>query len=501
MERLRSNHFDGNSELFASEDVRLSPCLHADGNHSRAARSCDSHSPLDVLARLLLSISSAGAFHPCCLIDSTALIKSRPGHSQPVILKMQARTSQHIVKMNTFDCLLKDVLAGWQRLGLFATPPLGSIHDKVQRLERDQASFSADKFQAAEVPTNARFLDVPRCVDRLADILSAYGVDPSMYGQAKARTLDHLLKELGLGECYLQPVPMPDGRSQLVRVLNIVSIKVKFGEMSLVEKFMTVEDGRTRPRGNLLSEKMFRLEDKEVAVRRGLDEELGLKEGSYTIIPTSWSRRVEYSNSSSYPGMTSEYHINAVEVHLNDMGELPWLGIQQGKIRNRAFDTHEAKDFGRSITHQWLWVDQGRLSEIVKCRGQGDLTEAAELQREILEVRIRDAGPGHPGTLISKANLAHTLQALGDLRHAEELQREVLEARLGTLGPEDPHTLASKCNLGNTLLALMDLEGAKALHFAVLKTKIRTLGHDHPDTLRSKAFFRMQHGDGAYRMV
>mmetsp|Transcript_154113 Transcript_154113/g.284010 ORF Transcript_154113/g.284010 Transcript_154113/m.284010 type:complete len:372 (-) Transcript_154113:181-1296(-) len=292
---------------------------------SRFTSAC---STLKALAVLLLEMNAAAAFNPSS--------RANPGWSR----------GQKVVGRRDHT--------GFPALG-------ARMSDDVTLVERDTSTTNT-KVEDRVVST----LKVPDSMEELEATLSKHHIDPSVFGTGRAKDLDHLLKELCLGECRLQPLPLADGGAQLFRVVKIVSVKVRFGNAVLVEKSERLEDGRIRPRGNLLSEKLLATESRDTAVKRGLQEELGLKDG-YTIVQGSWSNRVESNDSPSYPGLISEYHISAVDVTLDGtaatQGDLVGVGIQGGEMRNSTFETREPKGRDKFIHHQWIWVDDQDLSK------------------------------------------------------------------------------------------------------------------------------------------
>jgi tetratricopeptide (TPR) repeat protein len=75
--------------------------------------------------------------------------------------------------------------------------------------------------------------------------------------------------------------------------------------------------------------------------------------------------------------------------------------------------------------------------------GTGRSTEAAELNRQVVEVKESSLGVDDPATLSAINNLASTLADMGNLPEAIDLYRKVLEVRKKRLGPEHPQTLQS----------------------------------------------------------
>ncbi len=73
----------------------------------------------------------------------------------------------------------------------------------------------------------------------------------------------------------------------------------------------------------------------------------------------------------------------------------------------------------------------------------GRLSEAIELQRQILTDSTRLLGPLHDSTLVAKMNLAESLRRSGDQQSALELHQEMLQACSAQFGWKHPNTLAA----------------------------------------------------------
>jgi tetratricopeptide (TPR) repeat protein len=119
-------------------------------------------------------------------------------------------------------------------------------------------------------------------------------------------------------------------------------------------------------------------------------------------------------------------------------------------------------------------------------RDQGRLDEAENEVRSVLETRQRVLGPDHPDTLTSRSNLAAALRDQGRLDEAEREVRSVLETRHRVLGPDHAGTLASRGDLALVLRRMGMLSDAEAEHRAVLAVMLPVLGADHPSTLGSR---------------
>src|SRR5262249_21924599 len=95
-------------------------------------------------------------------------------------------------------------------------------------------------------------------------------------------------------------------------------------------------------------------------------------------------------------------------------------------------------------------------------------------------------GPEHPGTLISRGNLAIAFHEAGRTAEAIELFEETLPVFVSKFGPNHPETLTTRNNLAFAILNLGRTAEAIALHTETWKRREAALGPAHPATLSSR---------------
>lgn len=103
--------------------------------------------------------------------------------------------------------------------------------------------------------------------------------------------------------------------------------------------------------------------------------------------------------------------------------------------------------------------------------------EARKEEEMCLRIRQEILGDEHPKTLIIKASLSSTLNALEMYDEAEKYMRQVLEVRLNTLPVNDMLTLRSKNDLAAILFYQNRLEESEDLYAAVVDASLKTLGN------------------------
>ena len=90
--------------------------------------------------------------------------------------------------------------------------------------------------------------------------------------------------------------------------------------------------------------------------------------------------------------------------------------------------------------------------------------------------------------LSSMSSLANTMRYQGQIKEAGQLQRVILEKRRSILGEEHQDTLTAISNLTNTLNNQGWMEAAQ-LHRVVLEKRRRIHGEEQPDTLTAMSNF------------
>ncbi|KAJ7921572.1 hypothetical protein B0H13DRAFT_2415300 [Mycena leptocephala] len=162
------------------------------------------------------------------------------------------------------------------------------------------------------------------------------------------------------------------------------------------------------------------------------------------------------------------------------ISEIPGVDIQLASLRllphvESVLQVH--REFSPDFRSEY-----GRV-----CNQAGKYTEAADLQKAVLDKQQQLLGDNHPDTLRAMNDLALTYWKLKELTTAEALQGVVLEKQKQLLGGDHPHTLVAMNNLALTYIDLKQFTKAEELEVAVLEKRKQLLGDDHPDTLLAMA--------------
>ena len=109
-----------------------------------------------------------------------------------------------------------------------------------------------------------------------------------------------------------------------------------------------------------------------------------------------------------------------------------------------------------------------------------DIQTALELDKQVLEIRIRTLGEDDPDTLVAMLNLSVSLQAQGDRAEARKLKERVFESYRRIYGDNDEGTLLAM----NNLVSVLDGDETLQLRKNTLELCLASLGESHDLTCR-----------------
>lgn len=115
--------------------------------------------------------------------------------------------------------------------------------------------------------------------------------------------------------------------------------------------------------------------------------------------------------------------------------------------------------------------------------GQGRLTEAEELQMQVVAIRKSALGEDYIETQKAISNLAATYGNQGRWKDAENLMLQVMDTFKRTLGKDHPDSSTATGNLVTIYRGQGRLREARILGTKALATCKMVLGDEHPDTL------------------
>ncbi|KAJ7927311.1 hypothetical protein B0H13DRAFT_1048545 [Mycena leptocephala] len=164
-----------------------------------------------------------------------------------------------------------------------------------------------------------------------------------------------------------------------------------------------------------------------------------------------------------------------------------------GLVYYKAGKYTEAADLQKAVLDKQQQLLGDNHSDTLQIKGDlaityhklGELTKAEEIEVVVLEKHKQLLGDDHPNTLIAMANLAGTYRQLKVFTKAEELEVVVLEKCKQLMGDEHPDTLHAMSNLAATYQNLKEFKKAEELQVVVLEKRKQLLGDGHPDTLRA----------------
>ncbi|KAH7389024.1 hypothetical protein BKA64DRAFT_128038 [Cadophora sp. MPI-SDFR-AT-0126] len=118
-------------------------------------------------------------------------------------------------------------------------------------------------------------------------------------------------------------------------------------------------------------------------------------------------------------------------------------------------------------------------------RDNGKYSKALQIERRVLEDRLRMFGDNHKDILSSRNNIALSIQCSGDYQQAEEMHRFVLNQRRLTLGYDHQDTMSSLNNMAYVLQQQKKYSEAEQFAEEAVKAKRRVYGRNHSSTLQS----------------
>lgn len=151
---------------------------------------------------------------------------------------------------------------------------------------------------------------------KLEQIKEALGENTKKFDQRYTDSLEKLFQEYQDGECDLKIVE--NGVQRFVRVIKYLIFSPEDSDLILSEKKKRSDNVEIK---DTLSEKCFREEDIEKAARRGLSEELDLKEGDYLLRPLICEDMERFAN--RFPGVYTFYELHWYQVDLHKGTKIP----------------------------------------------------------------------------------------------------------------------------------------------------------------------------------
>ncbi|MFJ8436007.1 tetratricopeptide repeat protein [Kitasatospora sp. NPDC094019] len=146
-----------------------------------------------------------------------------------------------------------------------------------------------------------------------------------------------------------------------------------------------------------------------------------------------------------------------------------------------------AADAERLLGDDHLDTLISRANLALSIQRAGRTGEAIDLLEWVLADRERLLGDDHPDTLTARGNLASFYGQAGRVGEAIDLQERVLVGAERLLGDDHPDTLISRANLALSYWRAGRAGEAIDLLEWVLADRERLLGDDHPDTLTARA--------------
>lgn len=195
------------------------------------------------------------------------------------------------------------------------------------------------------------------------------------------------------------------------------------------------------------------------------------------------------ANFATFGGLNGSWH-EAIKGFLDGLSEIDLLFYSVGKWSEEyAVQETVLQERRRMLGDDHLDTITALSDLAVTLRNRGELNEAAEIMKDVLERRrqIRGEGEERLDFIMAMSNLANILGDQGQLEEAAEMKRKVLEEMRQIHGEEEEHpdTITAIINLANTLADQGQLDKAAKMEEEVLEKRRHILGEEHPDTIKA----------------
>lgn len=185
-------------------------------------------------------------------------------------------------------------------------------------------------------------------LDNIREVLVAAGIPVGRWGKGTAKSLQDLFTEIKKGESHITIT----GKG-VVRVVNVVNALIVSERGILLEKMQVLPNGSKKIRMTVPGGKVAQDELAESALRRELNEELGVfyEDMNARVVEVRQNR--DSRPSRSFPGLFTDYCITQYSVRPSPQSAI----IKKDRIRQKDANT------GRILVFEW--VRPGILKE--KC--------------------------------------------------------------------------------------------------------------------------------------
>eukprot|EP00929_Paragymnodinium_shiwhaense_P008123 TRINITY_DN112062_c0_g1_i1.p1 TRINITY_DN112062_c0_g1~~TRINITY_DN112062_c0_g1_i1.p1 ORF type:complete len:819 (-),score=183.67 TRINITY_DN112062_c0_g1_i1:185-2641(-) len=209
--------------------------------------------------------------------------------------------------------------------------------------------------------------------DALIKNLKDHRIDISAWGTGEAKTIKEFAQEVYSGAAQL----MLDASShkRLVRVVDIVLLRLSADDKFLVEASEVMADGRSRADLNRIPAcKKLPYENSKRAAARLMAEQLGLDATLVTISPNR-EKFEEEEVSRSFPGVVTVYRKEIIEATVNNSVEAKTkLGLQPGGMLSFS------KTEGSGASKSFVWMTESNCEvKRIKLRAPTEQLEVSAL--------------------------------------------------------------------------------------------------------------------------
>ncbi|KNZ71999.1 Nephrocystin-3, partial [Termitomyces sp. J132] len=152
-----------------------------------------------------------------------------------------------------------------------------------------------------------------------------------------------------------------------------------------------------------------------------------------------------------------------------------------GKLLQRQILQIHMREFGENHSYSI----EARKNLAITLREAGKLQDAEHFGWHAMKAQTKAFGSSHPDTIRAMENLATILSDAGKSQEAEHFQQQVLEARMEVFGSSHPETIRAMEILAIIWRKAGKLQEAEDFQQQVLRARTEAFGSSHPETIRT----------------
>lgn len=184
-------------------------------------------------------------------------------------------------------------------------------------------------------------------IDELRSWLLDKQINTSTWGASGSKTIQNLWRELKSGDAGIQSKPP-------LRIVEVVQIYIRRGNLILLETIQELADGQRRFRNQPPAEKIKPNEHYLEAAARGLFEELGILAENIDFKEETHQVRTIITESPSYPGLLTKYTFHDIVAQIE--------GVPEDNFWHENYAFEDGDPVKR---HFWAWCLPSEMNTLI----------------------------------------------------------------------------------------------------------------------------------------